>query len=248
MLGRLPVLVARQLLNPRRAADVATALRASTSGWFDAAAKLRRRRRRARRALMLRSVLALAGVLISVYFFTMGGLLKGVFVGLLSVGLIVACAQSARYVRQLERMPMPEPAPELPPPGSMARKPMETLRQRERALTDLLSVLGPIAGDTATQAAEAASALRTHARCIVAVESAAKDEGAAPDLAAGLDAMQEELERGVRAYARLVAAAAALVSASRGKSVTDVPRAKLRDATDALSGMARGLQEIDPAV
>lgn len=247
MLGRLPLMLARQLINPRRAADVANALRNSTSGWFDAAAKLRRRRKRAQRALILRSVLALAGVLITIFFLTTGGLLKGVFVGLLSLGLIVACAQSARYVWQLDRLPMPEPTPELPPPGSIARKPMESLKARERALTDLLAVLGPMAGDTATEAAEAATALRTHARCIVAVEAAAKVDGAGPEVTAGLDTMQEELDSGVRAYARLVAAAAAVVSASRGKSVTEVPQAKLRDATDALSGMARGLQEIDPA-
>ncbi|HVX47465.1 MAG TPA: hypothetical protein VHC49_26490 [Mycobacteriales bacterium] len=239
-------MLVRQVINPRRAGDVANALRASTAGWFDAAAKLRRRRRRARRALALRAILALAGILITIYFLTTGGLLKGVFVGALSLGLVIACAQSARYVWQLDRMPMPEPTPELPPPGSMARKPMETLKARERALTDLLSVLGPMAGDTGTQAAEAAAALRTHARCIVAVETAAQDGG--PEVAAGLETMQDELERGVRAYARLVAAAATVVSASRGKSVTEVPQAKLRDATDALTGMARGLQEIDPAV
>jgi hypothetical protein len=149
-------------------------------------------------------------------------------------------------VWHLQRTPMPAPPPTLPPTGSAARTPMETLAARERTLGELLILLGPAAGDTAAEARAAATVLRGCADRVVTLEAARRD--APPDAAGDLDqatgAAADELIGGVRAYERLVSAAAKAVSASAGDPAAALTDTRLREAADALAGLAAGLREI----
>jgi hypothetical protein len=237
----------RAVATAKRAQGVADSVLQSIGSWRDPAAKLRRRRQRARVALYLRVVgTVVIGVLAGVAFHG-GDTLIGVLVALFGAALLFALAQSARVVWHLERTPMPVTPPALPPPGSAARKPMEILAARERTLGELLILLGPAAGDTATEARGAATVLRGCADRLVTLESARRDApaDAGPDLQRAVSSSADELTGGVKAYERLVSAAAKAVSASSGNAAAALADTRLREAADALNGFAAGLREID---
>lgn len=213
-----------------------------------------RLRRQVRRSLVFR-VLAVLGLawITSVIGSAPGVELSEVFWGAATGVAAWGAAGAARRLWQVERSPRPEPPaepPPLPPVGSMARQPLERLASRERALGDLLALLGTAAGDVAAEAAAAAAVLRGHAARIVAVEAARA--GAPTEARSGLDsalaALRLRLEEGVSAYERLVTAAADAVAAGNTASVgTDGVASgirRLEDAADALLGLARGMREV----
>ncbi|HEX3811543.1 MAG TPA: hypothetical protein VHX59_01770 [Mycobacteriales bacterium] len=247
MVAGLAARAVRAVATAKRAQGLADSVVQSLGSWRDPAAKLRRRRQRARIALYLRVVgAAVAGVLTGIAFAD-GDMLIGVFIGLFTAALIYAVVQSGLVVWHLQRTPMPVAPPALPPAGSGARKPMETLAARERTLGELLILLGPAAGDTAAEARSAATVLRGCADRIVTLESARRDApaDAAPDLRQALEVADEQLDGGVHAYERLVSAAAKAVSAASGNPAAALADTRLRDAADALNGFAAGMREID---
>jgi hypothetical protein len=237
----------RAVATAKRAQGVADSVLQSIGSWRDPAAKLRRRRHRARVALYLRVAGAVVVSVLAGVAFHGGDTLIGVFVALFAAALIYAVVQSGLVVWHLERTPMPITPPALPPPGSAARKPMEILAARERTLGELLILLGPAAGDTAAEARSAASVLRGCSDRLVTLESARRDAPAeaGPDLHRALSASADELNGGVKAYERLVSAAAKAVSASSGNPAAALTDIRLRAAADALNGFAAGLREID---
>lgn len=228
-------------------------LRASLAALRDPVRRHERRRRRARRALVVRSLgtLALAWVTSAV------GASSGVELGEVFWGAVTGCAAvgvigAGRRVWRLERTPRPArpvAAYPLPPVGSVARPPLERLASREHALADLLTLLGPAAGDVAAEAAAAARVLREHAERVVAVEQARQN--VPPEAVAGLNttlaALRQRLEEGVSGYDRVVSAAAEAVTAARagtGGGLGADALYRLEDAADTLLGLARGLREV----
>ncbi|HEX5493557.1 MAG TPA: hypothetical protein VFX70_03150 [Mycobacteriales bacterium] len=228
-------------------------LRTSLSGLRDPARRHRRRRRRAHRALVFRSLLTVAlawvtSVVGAAPGVELGEVFWGTATGFAGLGLLAG----VRRVWLLERSGKPPrpaaPAP-LPPAGSAARAPLERLASRERALADLLALLGPPATDVAAEAAAAAATLREHAGRLLAVETARR--GVPAEAAAGLDAvvatLRQRLEEGVSGYDRVVSAAADAVAASGGGQAGGPDRSalyRLEDAADTLVGLARGLREV----
>lgn len=232
----------------------------------DPRAKALRRRRRARRALALRSGVALVAGTVTAVIGTSSGLeLSEVGAGAVTVlAAVGAGAAGVRCIR-LWRSPLPAahppPSPPLPPPGSAAREPLARLAVAEAGLADVLAVLSRprhgvplVAAETieSTRAAgaEACSSLRGTAEAIRAVERAAALQPAAaelpdqPDQRAGLldavTALRRQLDEGVDEICGLVAAAGAVVSAAGPHHQP----AALAEATDRLTGLAVGLREL----
>lgn len=218
---------------------------------FDPAARAARKRRRARRSLGYR-LLATIGL---AYVATRVGVEDGPELGEIFWGTASALAGlgtigAGRLVWRIERAPRPvhlPPAPKPPPTLSAARAPITRLTARESALGELLTVLGPVAGDTWQEASAAAVALRRLSDQIVVLESARAGvpAEARPGLDSALAALRSRLEEGVSAYDRLVSAATDAVAASadgRGDESGSVRR--LEEAADSLSGLARGLREL----
>jgi hypothetical protein len=213
--------------------------------------RLVRARRRGRRRTVFRALATLA----LAWWTSVIGSHPGIEGSEIVVGSVTAVAglrtvsAAARWA-QLERMPLPLPAagapPELPPEGSAARVPMERLANRERALAELLALLGDAASDVAAEAGQAAVTLREYGARLRAVESAR--DGAEGEAAVGLDAavatLRQRLEEGVSAYDRLVAVAAEAVSAGTAGSLDALAVRRLEDAADTLAGLARGLREV----
>ncbi|MCP2256943.1 hypothetical protein LX15_000626 [Streptoalloteichus tenebrarius] len=237
---------------------VVDGLRGKMAAWQDPRARALRKRRRARRALRFRGWTA--GIT--------GGATTAVALAqapeTLVIGgggvtaLFAALAVSAGLrSRRLHRTPLPEaaaPPPEMPPPGSLAREPMERLAGAERSLAELLrqltvpgahgvaAVPSESVEDTRTSAAEAAGALRGVAARLRAVELA-RDAAPASErasLAEDATRLRAQLDEGVDDYGRLVAAAGRAVAASAASG----PREALADATDRLAGLAAALREL----
>jgi len=246
VVGGLAVRALRAVGSARRAQDFAVTVRQSVGQWRDPAARLRRRRRRARVGLYMRLAGAAVVAVLAGMAVRDGDLIIGAFVSVLALAMLVAVVRSGLVVWHLQRTPMPPSAPPLPPTGSAARKPMETLAARERTLGELLILLGPAAGDTAAEARSAATVLRGCADRVVTLEAARRDApaDAAGDLDEATCAAADELVGGVRAYERLVSAAAKAVSASAGDPAAALTDTRLREAADALTGLAAGLREI----
>lgn len=245
--------VARNLANSPhagRAAGFGTTLRdgvnASLGSFRDPAAKFRRRLQRAKLALEIRAVLTFVVAAVTAYEFAGGSHLVAVFIGIIGLALLVSTVGSGRLVWQMKHTPLPQPPPPLPPAGSAARSPMELLAARERSLGELLMLLGPAAGDTASEASLAAAVLRDRAARITAMETARRDAPApgADELTGAIQAASAELSHGVRAYDRLVLAAASAVSAANGDARSAMADVRLRDAADQLTGLASGLREV----
>ena len=243
----------QQMVNSGRINDVVDSLKQGVTGtvgsWRDPAAKFRRRLKRARMALWIRFVIMLAIGLVTALTFRGGDHLVAVFIGVIGLAMLVSVVGSARLVWRLQRTPLPEPPPALPPSGSVVRRPMEVLDARERTLAELLMLLGPAAGDTAQDANAGATAIRERSRRVVSLENARADApGAAlPELDQAIEVIAAEVRDGVRAYERLVAAAASAVSAAGGDPKAALTDQRLRSASDALSGLASGFREVDAA-
>jgi hypothetical protein len=246
MVAGLTARALRAVATARKAQDLAGTVRQSLVSWRDPAARLRRRRRRARIGLYLRLAGAAVVAILAGIAVKDGDLLIGAVVSVLALALIVAVVRSGLVVWHLQRTPMPQPPPALPPPGSVARPAMETLTARERTLGELLILLGPAGGDTAAEAGNAATVLRGCANRIVTMEAARRDAPAeaTDDLDRVIESASTELSGGVRAYERLVSAAAKAVSASSGDPAAALADTRLREAADALTGLAAGLREI----
>lgn len=245
---------------------VLTGLRRKLAAWRDPRARLIRQRRRARRGSVAGA--ATTGVLgggayasyaaddlfgvdpgftetmLDVASFGLGGAAVAAGVGAVGAGL--------RY-RRLKRTPLPDPPPEpveLPAPGSRAREPMQRLRDAEKSLHESLTQLSAsghgVGAASATEArataAQAASALRSVAARLVAVEGAIPH---APEeqrevLRSDVGRLRAELDDGVEGYGSLVAAAGRAVAASGATEQKHL----MQDATDRLSGLASALQEL----
>lgn len=231
---------------PERQGRVTRGLR-----FFDRAARAERKRRRARRSLGYRALGAIGLAYVASTVGVAPDLELGeLFWGTASVLAGVGTLGAARQVWRIERAPRavqlpPEPKPL--PASSAARTPITRLTAREHALGELLTVLGPVAGDTWQEAVAAAAALRRLGDQMVVLESAHSGvpAEARPGLDAALSALRLRLEEGVSAYDRLVSAATdavAAAAAGHGTDATSVRR--LEEAADALTGLARGLREV----
>jgi hypothetical protein len=228
------------------------------SGWvsrglriFDPAARAARKRRRARRSLGYRAMATFGlaylastvGVETTVEF-------GELFWGTASIVAAAGTVGAAGRVWRIERAPRPvhlTPAPALPPESSAARTPLSRLTARENALGELLTVLGPVAGDTWAEASAAAQALRRLGDQMVVLEAARAGVPieARPGLDSALSALRLRLEEGVSAYDRMVCAATDAVAAAAGGHGDDVGSVRrLADAADNLTGLARGLREV----
>jgi hypothetical protein len=164
-------------------------------------------------------------------------------VGLAAVG----SARRLRHLRQHPPRPHELPRPKRPPRDCPARRPLDRLAERERALAGLLHHLGAAGGEPRQVAVDAAATLRELGARTTAVDRARR--GAPPASVAGLDAavavLVDQLEAGVAAYDRLVVAAADAVAASATLRAGDpVLLLRLTEATDSLAGLAQGLREI----
>ena len=171
--------------------------------------------------------------------------------------LATLCFLRYRWLRR-EPLPPARTSRLLPPRGSAARRPMETLASAERGLYALLSVIqrgqllpaAEIAEVTAA-ANVSAAALAGTAGEVVAMERAA---GSVPQsrghLAPTIKSYTAQLDAGVRQYADIATAAAQLVSAANSgagsaRSMSEQRyRSELVAATDRLSAWAQAFDEL----
>ena len=188
---------------------------------------------RARVALPRRVLLAVGAGLVSI---PLDGIPEAVTGGV-SVYAAVFAVRSFSILHGPQAPPLPPPPPALPAPpapGSVAFPyvlRLERVRDELRRLLPLVAPAGRAAGEEAWQAAaEADQALRWQAARIAAVEPHRTLD---PELLQGL-------EDGVRCQEQLLAAVADLVAASADPLATW----RLREATDALHGLAQGLREL----
>lgn len=130
--------------------------------------------------------------------------------------------------------------------GSAAARPWSRL---ERAAATLSGLGGRLTGPADSAVLEAAVAERSLRDLVDRVAGVERAVGLAPaDVRPALEtahrALVDQLEGGVAAYERLVAAAAGYV-AEDGRSATEHPAtARLTEATDLLRGVAEGLAEL----
>lgn len=238
-------------MNDRLSDRVGEVVRQAIEGFRrpDPARELARKRRKARRSLWIRGTAAGGLLVVTLAVGDQGGIewSEAVAGGATAIAA-VAAADSARRVVNLRRVPEPiaaPTAPPLPPRGTIARKPLAQLAERERSLYELLLIMGEPGKPTWHEATTAAAALREQGARLVAVESAVKGAGeASPELREARQVMLDRLEDGVGAYDRLVGAAAEAVAAS-GRAAPDTPSVRrLEESADALLGLARGLREV----
>lgn len=227
----------------RRAAEVVSGVRDGLTAFRDPAARLRRQRRRARWGLGVRGAPTAAVSVVAGEAIANGAEVVGGFVAVVAAAGLVSTTAAARRVWRLHHVPMPEPRPPMPPRRSVARAPIERLTIAERALAELLAILGPAAVDTGADAAAAAQELRAYAARVVAVESAGSSQ-AAGGLTAAVRAMGGRLADGVAGYERLVSAAGEAVAAGQ-REPAPLALQDLSDAADRLAGLASGLRELD---
>jgi hypothetical protein len=132
------------------------------------------------------------------------------------------------------------------PPASSAAPAAARLNAASRALPPLLGRLGGVAGDTAAEAHHAHRALRELAVRITLVERtlATAPAPARESLTRARDGLLRQFDDGVEAYERFAASAAECVAAYAGGGDTLAAR-RLHEASDALSGLAAGLTEVN---
>ncbi|MGQ0775022.1 MAG: phage shock envelope stress response protein PspM [Pseudonocardiales bacterium] len=234
----------------------------------DPRAKALRRRRRARRAIVLRSGVALvAGTVTAVIGSSAAVELSEVAAGSVATAAALGAGLAGARLVRLYRSPLPPPqeTPALPPLDSAAREPMVRLAAAEASLAELLAVLErprhgiaavpPEAlGSTRVALAEASAQLRGTAEALRAVERAAASDSVADPagmtigrrtgLADAVAALRRQLDEGVDEVCGLVTAAGAVVTAADRENRP----AALTDATDRLIGLAAGLRELPPRV
>jgi hypothetical protein len=130
--------------------------------------------------------------------------------------------------------------------GSAAAAPCARLDRAGRTLAGLSGSLGGPAESAVLEAAVADHGLRDLAHRVATVQRAMRfaPDDARPGLAEAHGALVQQLETGVTAYERLVAAAAGYV-AEDGRIVTEHPAtARLAEAADLLRNVAAGLAEL----
>ncbi|MDR3664337.1 MAG: hypothetical protein P4L86_28800 [Mycobacterium sp.] len=171
--------------------------------------------------------------------------------------LATLCFMRYRWLRG-EPLPPARTSGLLPPRGSAARRPMETLASAERGLFSLLSVIqrGQLlpAAEVAEVTAAAnvsAAALAGTAGEVVAMERAASSvPQSRAHLAPTIRAYTAQLDAGVQQYADIVTAAAQLVSAANNgagsaRAMSEQRyRSELVAATDRLSAWAQAFDEL----
>lgn len=220
----------------------------------DPVRKHQRRVRRARRKLGVESAMAGGlGVVAVTAGVAPGWTVAEVGFGTAAAVVGLAAAGAGRRLRQLRQHPPPAPRPrdlprsKRPPRDCPARRPLDRLAERERALAGLLAHLGAAAEEPRAVALDAAATLRELGARVTAVDRARR--GAAPASAAGLGAavatLVSQLDSGVVAYDALVVAAADAVAASATLRAGDpVLMLRLTEATDSLAGLAAGLRAV----
>jgi hypothetical protein len=163
--------------------------------------------------------------------------------GLGAVALVAGlqAVRAGRRLGGLRRAPAPRPAVARPPRTSPAREPLDRLAAQETVLGTLLAHLGEHGAEPHRVAAAAATRLRELGARLTAVDRAHRATGG---LDAAVGALRSRLDTGVAAYAALVVAAADAVAADAGLRH---PPLELREATDALAGLAAGLRDITAA-
>ncbi len=229
----------------RRAVDSAGTMRSALVSYREPRNRLIRARKRARIAVTVRGVVTIGLILVVWHLFASDDAIAAIAFAVIAAAALVVTVGSARRSWRLERTPLPEPPPPVPPAGSLARPPIDRLGARQQALQRLLPPLGDAAGDTAIEADRAALALRTYAARLAAVESArAATAGDAPELDEAIVTLSGRLESGVIAYERLVRAAAEAVAAAGAGKPDPVAMRQLEDATDRVSALAKGLREV----
>lgn len=130
--------------------------------------------------------------------------------------------------------------------GSAAAQPWARLDRAASTLVALAGRLSPPADTAVLEAAVAERSLRDLAHRVAAVEKALRiaPDDARPALADAHRALVGQLDDGVTAYERLVAAAAGYV-AEDGRGVGDDPAvSRLAEAGDLLRGVAAGLAQL----
>ncbi|CRK58463.1 POSSIBLE CONSERVED MEMBRANE ALANINE RICH PROTEIN [Alloactinosynnema sp. L-07] len=246
---KLGELAAQQLRGP-----YADQLRGKLAEWRDPRAKVLRQRRRAQRRTRLWTATGVTtggGAIIVETAATNPGVAGGLLIGGAVVSTFMAVTAGIKSWR-LHKEPLPDPIripKPLPARGSAAREPMRRLDEAEDTLHELLKQLSRgamVPTDSVTQAretgAEAATALRALAAQLHAVERA-RDHAPAGDrqaLSAGIDRLRHQLDEGLDAYGRLVAAAGHALAASSQPG----PRLELVDATDHLAALAHALRDL----
>lgn len=219
----------------RLAREARVAARAQARAELLQARRVRRRERKitqARQRLPAQGVVAVGAAA--------GTMLTGIDWPLWTLSAL-ATWSAARSVGIL-RSPAPEPVRALPaaatPPPPSPRsavfpsvRRLETVRDELRRLLPLVAPAGREAAEEAWEAAaEADSALRWQAARLAAVE---------PHRSLDADLLRT-LEEGVRCQEQLLAAVADLVVAS----ADPLTSGRLKDATEALHGLAQGLREV----
>jgi hypothetical protein len=204
----------------------------------DPAKKHAKRLRRAERSVRFRSLSAGGLGAVSLVAVPAVGLEPAVLAG---GGLAAVVAGSAALagieLRRLRRLPAPPPRPARPPRDSPARGPLDRLRTQESELHGLLVHLGDAAEEPRRVAAVAAHGLRELGVRLTAVDRAQR---AAGGLEHAVTALAGQLHAGLAAFDALVVAAADAVAADAGLRGA----VSLREATDALAGLAAGLRDV----
>lgn len=228
----------------RRAASTVSNMRDSVTAFRDPVARLRRQQRRARWGIGIRAVPTAGVAALAGEAFSTGADTVGVMVAAVAAAGVGATGVATRRAWRLHRVRLPEPTPPVPPGRSAARPAILRLAAQERALAELLPMLGGAAGDTSTEAASAARALRQYAARVVAVEAAGRSGAGGAGISATVGMLVGRLTDGVDGYERLVTAAAQAVAAGQSRPDPATSR-QLEDATDRLAGLASGLRELD---
>ena len=239
---------------------VATEVRRKWADWRDPRARLVRRRKAAKRVAGTSATAAgvfglgavtswMTPIVDSVFFWQWAGETAAVGLGGVAVAGGVGAVSAGLKYRKLKNTPLPEPSASelLPAPGSVARPPMQRLREAEQTLNAALAELtsagaGASAAEARATADAAAAELRRGGQRLVAVESAMRYAPPAEqsELKSDVDRLRAELDEGVSSYGGVVAAAGRAVAASGAGE----QRHLLQDATDRLAGLAVGMREV----
>jgi hypothetical protein len=224
--------VARRLAREARAAA-----RSQAREELAHARLVRRRERRVQRARQRLPVQAVLGVGAGIASFPLDGGL-GVAAAVVGAVELVRAGRSISVLRSPRPEPVralqPAPLPPPPHPRSVVFPAVRRLEDVREELRRLLPLVGPAGREVAEEAwaaaAEADTALRWQAARLAAAE---------PHRALEPDLLQA-LEDGVACQEQLVVAVADLVAAS----ADPLASGRLREATDALHGLAQGLREV----
>jgi hypothetical protein len=133
--------------------------------------------------------------------------------------------------------------------GTAAAAPTARLDRAAAALAGLAQRLSQVGAPALREAGLAENALRDLAHRVAGVERTLRfsPDGSRDRLATAHRELTAQLETGVEAYERLVAAAAECVAADRQVTAPGEPTSRLTDAGDLLHGLAAALTELKAA-